>query len=159
VGRGTTFKVYLPAAEGELEGNDGSRFEIPEGQGELVLVVDDEGRIREMASLVLQASGYRVETAANGAAGVARYARGGVDAVVLDWSMPVMNGGATLIAIRDIDPSARFLVSSGLAHRKELETIEPPVPFLAKPYTTEQLLERLARLFGRDRRSGSVEGS
>jgi hypothetical protein len=60
-----------------------------------------------------------------------------------------MNGGVTIVALRGLDPEARIVVSSGLSQRSELTTVEPPVPFLAKPYTTEELLHRLAGVFGR----------
>lgn len=149
IDRGSTFRVLLPAslANGVPDGD--LPRQAPKGQGELVLVVDDEAPVREMASVVLASSGYRAEVASNGAEAVARYARGGIDAVILDWSMPVMNGGVTIVALRGLDPEARIVVSSGLSQRSELTTVEPPVPFLAKPYTTEELLHRLAGVFGR----------
>lgn len=149
VDHGTTFRVYLPASPSEEIRGRALRPVAARGQGECILVVDDEAPVREMASLVLDGSGYRTEVAANGAEAVARYARGGVDAVVLDWAMPVMNGAAAAAAIRSLDAGARILVSSGLAERGELRNMDPVPPFLAKPYTADQLLEHLGRLFAR----------
>jgi PAS domain S-box-containing protein len=149
LGKGTSFKVYLPASESERLQSETAEDRAPGGRGELVLVVDDDTPVREMARVVLEASGYRAELAANGAEAVARYARGGVDAVVLDWSMPVMNGSATITALRSLSPEAPILVASGLADRNELQAIAPAPPFIGKPFTADQLLRELAALLGR----------
>ena len=147
VHRGTTFRIYLPASDTDCAASRAAPPQVREGHGELILVVDDEPHVREMARLVLEGSGYRSEDASNGAEAVARYARGGIDAVVVDWSMPIMNGGAAVAAIRSLDPQARILVSSGLADRNEMRSIEPQVPFIAKPYTAEQFLSQVGALF------------
>lgn len=160
MGHGTTFRIYLPAASGEQSRSPTPRPVAERGRGECVLVVDDESPVREMAALVLNDAGYRAEAAPNGAEAVARYARGGVDAILMDWAMPVMNGAAAIAAVRSLDPEARILVSSGLTERGELRALDPIPPFLGKPYTADQLLERMAAMFGRGADGGSPsEGS
>ena len=148
VGRGTTFKVYLPAADGEAIEPKDEKISLIEGRGQTVLIVDDEVLIREMVASLLEDSGYRVVGVENGAEAVARYAQGGVDLVVVDWEMPVMNGKQTVTAIRKIDSEARIIASSGISHVAEISTFDVPVPFLAKPYTAEDLLRKLAEIAG-----------
>ena len=150
VGRGTQFRVYLPAAEGSgtaLETN--VQAPLPAGRGELILVVDDDVPIREMAAATLTAFGYRVLGAADGAEAVALYARQPeqVAAVLLDMMMPVMDGPTTMVALRKINPEVRMIAASGLSDPRLDDRAGPvPPPFLAKPYTTRHLLETLRRV-------------
>src|SRR5262249_36949131 len=67
VGKGTTFKVYLPAAASEKEDSHDTEFtSLPRGNGEIILVVDDEPAIRDIASRILSSHGYRPLTACEG---------------------------------------------------------------------------------------------
>ena len=148
VGRGSTFKVYLPAVEGEVEERVDSEPVLFEGHGQTVLVADDDPVVREMVATVLEDSGYRVTAATNGAEAVARYANGGVDVALIDWEMPVMNGKQAVEAIRNIAPDARIIAASGISHVGQLNNLDRPVPFLSKPFTAEDLLGKLAELLG-----------
>lgn len=149
VGRGTTFRVYVPAVEGEAVTKPESRLALTEGCGELILVADDDPLVRQMVASVLEDSGYRVAGVENGAEAVARYAQGGIDLVLVDWEMPVMNGIQTVQAIRKIHPKALVIASSGISHVAEFSNLDSPVPFLPKPYTAEDLLNKLAEVTGR----------
>jgi two-component system cell cycle sensor histidine kinase/response regulator CckA len=76
VGRGTRFRVYLPAIEtAEVKKEEESGGELPSGNGEMILVVDDEASIREVTRATLEAYGYRVITTNDGAEAIALFVR------------------------------------------------------------------------------------
>jgi CheY-like chemotaxis protein len=149
VGKGSTFSVYLaadptkPAAESAEE--DASRLRL--GHGELILVVDDEAAIRHVAQRILERYGYRVALAANGAEAVALYSSRPTEiaAVLTDMAMPVMDGVATMMALRALDPGVRIIGSSGLTTGVTFGS-DGVEHFVSKPYTTETLLRTLHRV-------------
>jgi PAS domain S-box-containing protein len=155
-GQGSTFAVYLPASPGVPPDQAvNARHSIPHGQGETVLVIDDEEPIRQHVQYTLERFGYRVIVAANGAEAVAAYARhGGEIAVVLtDVAMPVMDGPATIAALRALDPALPIIVSSGLVPPAEdVAAGDPPLTALPKPYRTADLLEAVAAAVAAGRR-------
>ena len=123
------------------------------GEGELVLIVDDEFPVREIARQILEAYGYATITAGSGAEALALYAerRGTVRVVLTDLAMPHMDGAATISALRKIDPRARIVVTSGTAVGGE-ERAESSLgvdAFLAKPFTAESLLGILHEVLSR----------
>lgn len=154
VGRGTTFEVFLPAnLEGESEPLEVSgQAPLPRGQGQLVLVVDDEAGIRQVAKSALERFGYRVLLAANGAEAIALHAmhREEIAVVLIDMSMPVMDGSTAILAIRAINPNVRIVASSGLTSREEIDASvrEGSFHFISKPYTAEKVLRVLAEVSG-----------
>ncbi len=145
VGQGTTFKVYLPA-DPTLRAGTTPPFlaDLPRGQNELVLVVDDEFSIRDITQRTLEAFGYRVITASNGVEAVDLYRERPQEiAVVLtDMMMPLMDGAATVKALNLVNPSAKIIVVSGLDISGAFKT--SVAAFLSKPYTA-QILLRLVR--------------
>ncbi|MCI0539761.1 MAG: PAS domain S-box protein [Verrucomicrobiales bacterium] len=152
VGKGTRFKVHLPAAEWNekplLRGED--RIDLPRGQGELIIVADDEEPIREVIKLTLQANDYKVLTANEGTEALARVAehRSAIRAMLVDVMMPYMDGPATIRAAQRLNPEIRFIVMSGLMENDKVAEIpeSAQTAFLAKPFTTEQLLMTLRSL-------------
>lgn len=146
--RGTTFKVYLPA---EAEGTKASAVEKiendwPRGNGEWILLVDDEASILTVTRQTLEAFGYNVLTAENGAQAVSLFAvnRNKISLVLTDMAMPVMDGTATIAALRLLDPKIRVIAASGLNANGNLALTHSDVRhFLPKPYTTESLLGTL----------------
>lgn len=148
VGRGTRFAVYLPACEATATGGPAPEpRELPGGQGELLLVIDDEEALRHIAQLTLSAAGYQVVTAQHGAEAVALYARRPREfrAVLTDLMMPVMDGSATVVALERLNPDVRVIVFSGLLSGAETAQSFGPVvkAFLPKPYSVEALLTTL----------------
>lgn len=149
-GKGTKFKVYLPAgAPAEsVERTAVEQTRLPRGDGELVLVVDDEAGIRVATQKTLERFGYRVMLAVHGAEAVACYAAHGTEiAVVLtDMAMPVMDGPATILALRAINPAVKIIGSSGHdSNGGVAKAIGAGVQhFVPKPYTAETLLKMLA---------------
>jgi CheY-like chemotaxis protein len=149
VGQGSKFKVYLPANTTAVAANDVAveQSRLPRGNGELILLVDDEAAIREIAGATLERFGYRVMSATNGAEAVALFAvhRGDIAAVLTDMAMPVMDGPAMIIALKSIDASVKIIGSSGLASNDGVaKAVGAGVEhFVPKPYTAETLLKTL----------------
>jgi CheY-like chemotaxis protein len=150
VGRGSTFKVYLPADPALRASETISPFveELPRGRGELVLVVDDEFSIRDIMKQTLEAFGYRVIIASDGAEAVALFAMetGKISLVITDMMMPVMDGAAAIRALSAIDPTLRIIAASGIESGQNVDkaTLAGVTDFLVKPFNAEKLL-RLAR--------------
>ncbi len=109
-----------------------------------ILVVEDEDDVREVTCAVLEARGYRVLAAADGAEGVALLAdrQGRVALCLVDMGLPLMDGRSTVRALRRIDPAVKIVVSSGAGRGPaSLEAGEDAgEAFLAKPYDAETLL-------------------
>lgn len=149
-GKGTRFKVYLPAmlSRGDAAAAH-THEELERGNGEMILVVDDEAPIRAVARRTLERHGYRVMLAANGAEGVALYAqhRKEIALVLTDMTMPVMDGPATILALRSIDPEVRIVGSSGLtANGNVARAVDAGVRhFVPKPYTADVMLKVLRK--------------
>ena len=148
-GKGTTFKVYLPALESSSEGRkeQSEAANLPRGNGETILVVDDEASILTITSQTLQAFGYRVLTATDGADAVAVYARHAdeIAIVLTDMMMPVMDGAATIHALMRINPAVKIIAASGLnANNGTAKVAGAGVKhFLTKPYTAGTLLKAM----------------
>jgi len=148
VGRGTRFDLYFPASpQVQVQGTPPRGAEPLRGQGELILLVDDEAAVRDSLRRTLEANGYRVVMAADGAEGLAAFSehRAEIRAVLTDMMMPVMHGPAMIQALRALDPCVLVLGMSGLPDRKGVrgfEQVELPV-LLAKPFSSEDLLGAL----------------
>jgi PAS domain S-box-containing protein len=149
VGKGTKFKVYLPANTTAAAADQVAveQTGLPHGRGELVLVVDDEEAIRKIARRTLERFGYRVLLASHGAEAIALYAqrRQEIAAVLTDMSMPIMDGPALILALRAINPGVKIIGSSGLmANSAVAKAVDADVQhFVPKPYTAEALLKTL----------------
>jgi len=148
LGKGTTFKIYLPAMDtlSETPPELGEPA-LPRGNGETILVIDDEPSILAITSQTLQAFGYRVLTATDGAEGLAVYLEHKTEiAIVLtDMAMPIMDGPATIRALRKLNPTIKIIGASGLnANGSVAKTSGTGVKhFLTKPYTAGTLLKTL----------------
>jgi CheY-like chemotaxis protein len=156
-GKGSTFEVWLPAKTGEEQSpSPVEEARLPRGNGELILVVDDEASLRAMTRQTLEAYGYVVLTATNGVEAAAIYSRyrDGIEAVLTDMAMPVMDGAALTLALRRINPAVRVIAASGLSNPEhQTKAIGAGAKqFLSKPYNAEMLLNSLAEIL-HDRRS------
>ncbi|MCI0662025.1 MAG: response regulator [Acidobacteria bacterium] len=151
VGKETHFKVYLPVQDTEqFRQGEEKRKEIPCGQGELILVVDDEAAIREITRQTLENHGYSVITANDGTEAVALYAehKDEIKVVMTDTMMPYMDGPATIRTLQRLNPQVKVIAISGLdANRSLVESAGTGVnTFLLKPYSAEKLLLTLAEI-------------
>ena len=147
-GQGSSFRVYLPAREGTGEHTLETRtVELPQGQGQTVLVVDDEQTIREITQQTLEAFGYKAILAADGAEAVTRYAqyRDSIAIVLTDMMMPVMDGPATIKVLRNMNPKVKIIAASGIATNEAVNKAagQGVKHFVSKPYTAESLLKVL----------------
>lgn len=146
---GTTFKVYLPAERISIGADEEPSQEVhlPQGNGETILIIDDETSILTITGQTLQAHGYRILKAANGAEALAIYAKNekDIDVVLTDMAMPVMDGPATIYALLKINPCLKIIAASGLhSMGGEGRAIDAGTThFLTKPYTAEALLKTL----------------
>jgi PAS domain S-box-containing protein len=145
--KGAVFKVYLPASTAAAERTAAKPAQLSRGHQELILVVDDEEPIRKVAQTTLERFGYRVLLAANGAEAMALFKsrQPEIAAVIMDMAMPVMDGAATIAAIKKINPAVKFISSSGLSSDGGvMEMRETGVKhFIPKPYTAETMLQTL----------------
>ena len=151
LGHGTKFSFFLPALSAETSITAVKPLpQLPPGKGELILVVDDEAAIRQIAQTILENFNYRVMTANDGAEAIARFAQHQeeIKVVLTDMVMPVMDGTLLIRAIRTISPQAKIIASSGFAESNKLEeaAADGVNHFIAKPYSTQVLLETLAKL-------------
>ncbi len=146
-GRGTTFKVFLPASSETAVTTATSALTAPRGSGETILLVDDEASVLNISRHALEAFGYQVLTASNGAEALALYAqkRDAIAVVLTDMAMPVLDGAALIYALRRIDPAVRIIAASGL--KASAHSMEPfglgTTHFLAKPFTADTMLRAI----------------
>jgi two-component system cell cycle sensor histidine kinase/response regulator CckA len=149
LGSGTTFKVSLPAMEMSPDAQKelAQSICLPRGNGETILVVDDEASILIITSQTLQAFGYRVLTATDGAEAVAVYAqhRAEIAVVITDMMMPVMDGASVIRALMKINPAVKIITASGLTTNGGLpkNAGASGEHILTKPYTSGTLLKAL----------------
>ena len=147
-GKGTAFSVYLPAMEiGAEPRRISEEVPIPRGKGETILVVDDEASILAITKRTLEAFGYRVLSATDGAEAVAIYAKHQLEiaAVVTDMMMPIMDGDALIRILTRINPAVRIVATSGLSANNSANTVLGATirHFLTKPYTADVLLKTM----------------
>lgn len=150
LGEGTEFKIYLPAA-GSLDvfETKGETAPLPTGHGELILVIENEEAILELAKETLESYGYEVVTAQNGMQGIARFeeSRDRIKLVVTDTDMKGMTGLETVRAIRQIKPDLPVIIASASNQDdQELRRIDAEhMTQLQKPFSLKQLLAAVAK--------------
>jgi PAS domain S-box-containing protein len=149
VGQGTEFQVFLKAVM-ENETRSLENLELPTGNGELILVVDDEAKIREITKTTLENYNYQVLTASDGIEAISLYAQyvSDVRVVLLDMMMPAMDGFTTIQTLKKINSSVKILASSGLRENQSIAESVGIHQFLPKPYTVQQLLQMLQSAIG-----------
>jgi two-component system cell cycle sensor histidine kinase/response regulator CckA len=145
LGHGSSFELYFPATPAatvspSLEVDVG----LLRGNGECILVVDDEQAVRDVAVRILGGFGYKAVAASGGHEAVKRFTleRGTINAVITDLAMPGMDGPALVTALRQIEPKIRIMGMSGHGEHTGGDSKAPwelPV-FITKPFTVERLL-------------------
>jgi PAS domain S-box-containing protein len=148
-GRGSTFRIYFPAADPAV------LFAAPlapapaYAPGGTVLVADDEPAVLAMVGAALKKHGFSVVTARDGREAVEKFSAqpGAFFLVLLDLTMPVLDGAHALREIRDLQPGIPLLVMSGYSQQAALAKLRAAgrVDFLAKPFSTEELLVAIAQ--------------
>jgi two-component system cell cycle sensor histidine kinase/response regulator CckA len=154
LGVGTTMVVYLPACPLATPSTQPpARSQPAELTSATILVVDDEPVPRQVARTMLERNGCTVVEASNGREAVELYRANPASfrAVLMDLSMPVMDGATALRELRAIDANAKVILVSGYAEHdttRELAGLRPSA-LLLKPYRYEQLLAILASVQAR----------
>ncbi|MBV9387723.1 MAG: GAF domain-containing protein [Chroococcidiopsidaceae cyanobacterium CP_BM_ER_R8_30] len=147
--KGSQFKVFLPAASA-TEISQMEDIKLPRGQGELILLVDDEVAIRDTTKALLEAQNYKVILASNGIEAIAMYAqhKNKINAVLMDMMMPDMDGQTAACILQKIDPLVPIIAVSGLtlSDKMGVAVSASIKSFLSKPYTAQELLRTLKEL-------------
>ncbi len=158
VNKGTIFEVFIPASQ-ESAPEPESR-EVPVrslGNGEVILVVDDESQIDKLTKIILERNGYSVLTVSDGMDAVACHAKHSAEIklMITDLVMPNMDGAALISAVRRITPSLPIIVASGYG----TEIIQNEVAklnvqaFLKKPFNANRLLQTISEALRSEVRS------
>jgi signal transduction histidine kinase/CheY-like chemotaxis protein len=143
-GRGTNFDILFPASPAPVRTSRDS-LSTPDAVGGtgVILVVDDETIVRQLARATLTRCGYEVLVAEDGHAAVDLFSREAhrVSAVVLDLTMPDMSGDEALARLREIHPRVKVIVSSGFSQSEAVERFRGHAlaGFLQKPYKSREL--------------------
>jgi two-component system cell cycle sensor histidine kinase/response regulator CckA len=146
VREGTKFKIYFPAIKTEIQKIEEHKLKLPDGNGDLILIADDESLVREITSTTLEAHGYNVLIAEDGAQAIVLYSQNmsEIKVILMDMMMPVMDGYESIRAIRKINPEVKIIAVSGLADKEKHEKVSDYTnAFLPKPYTAEELLRTI----------------
>ncbi|HEY9640867.1 MAG TPA: ATP-binding protein [Coleofasciculaceae cyanobacterium] len=143
LGKGSEFKVFLPAVASSVIPLVGTP-QLANGNAEWILVVDDEVEILETTKMSLEAYNYHVLTANDGIEAISLCAqhKDKIDVALVDMMMPSMDGTTTIRTLQKINPLIKAIAVSGLMSNDKLETSGIKT-FIAKPYTTEELLKTL----------------
>jgi CheY-like chemotaxis protein len=151
-GKGSVFSIYLPASAKEPVRTRESEEKLLKGD-ETLLLVDDEEAVVAVTKDMLQTLGYRVLSATTGkeAVEVFRANQQAIDLVILDMIMPDMGGGTTYDAIRDLDPAAKVLLSSGYTLDGEASSIMARgcSGFIQKPYSLRVVSTKIREILGK----------
>jgi PAS domain S-box-containing protein len=148
VGKGTTFKIYLPRVDGVVD-SDSTRnatAELPRGH-ETVLLAEDEEQVRRMTRTILEMNGYRVLEASSGDEALATYKQheGRIDLVITDVVMPQMSGRELAQSLEALRPGIKVLYVSGYTDDAIVRhgLLDAGIAFIQKPFTPEALSRKV----------------
>lgn len=149
-GIGTTFRIYLPVSE---EREEIIKKETPldwsllKGEGETILVVEDDETVRAYMTTVLKEANYDVIEATNGQEGIEKFIenKDKIELVILDVIMPVKNGRETIEEIKKINPEVKYIFISGYTSDILFEKgiFEEEIEYLSKPIAPFELLQKV----------------
>ena len=153
VGKGTTFKVLLPAMVQEAADSAASTTPLhTDGRGRRILVVDDEEDVRVFVRKMLEHAGFLVTVAVDGREGVRAFTADGAefDLVLLDLTMPHMSGADAFRHLRAHRPSVQVVLTSGFAEEEATSGFQGKglTGFLRKPFRTQELLGMIRTALG-----------
>jgi two-component system, cell cycle sensor histidine kinase and response regulator CckA len=141
VGKGSQFRVYLPAIEGVVIEPVLPEM-LPAGNQELVLIIDDEPTVRLSTKITLETHHYRTLLASSGAEAIALYTehQSEIKATIVDMVMPNIDGLSTIQTLKSIDPQIIMMAVSGLPIYQQSALAAGAKVFVSKPYTAQDLL-------------------
>jgi PAS domain S-box-containing protein len=153
LGSGSTFTIYFPAVALPLTTTVTPEIQDAEGQGEVVLLAEDDEALRESISTYLELHGYKVMEACDGAQAlhIAKQHAESIQVLITDMILPKMKGAELVREVAKVSPRMAILYMSGYTDR-ELTDYDPAssnVEFLQKPFTLQTLLQRLREMIAK----------
>ncbi len=148
IGKGTTFRIYLPAAEIEAEAVAEEMTAAPLGHGEMILLVEDHSHLRAAGQSILQELGYRVVTASNGREALAVFqANPTIALVITDLVMPEMGGEELMHELKKLAPACQVLAITGYTMQVGVRALKEAGFFdvVHKPFDTDTLAQVIYR--------------
>ena len=159
-GKGTEFTIYFPETDSYLPPPEAEMDNAcaVSGNGETVLLVDDERAIREIGARILADAGYRPLVAASGEEALELYGAEKISLVILDLDMPGIGGRECLARLLRLDPEAKVVIASGHGGDRDtdLRSIGGAREFIAKPYLKTAMLRLVGRVL--DQNKGRAKG-
>jgi PAS domain S-box-containing protein len=157
-GKGATFKVFLPLAQGP-QAERAAREETMKGvKPAHVLLVDDEVIVCNMAAQMLRGLGYHVTACNDGADALETYRKGweDIDVVVLDMVMPELSGSETFRAMKNINPDVKVVIASGFSIAGEAQELldEGAFSFIQKPFLVSELSDHITKALEEEKEEG-----
>lgn len=149
-GQGSVFELYFPATANDVIPDNSTEHPDLNGNGEHILVVDDEEPIRALAKKMLTTLGYRVSLAASGEEAIDFVRKNNVDLLLLDMLMePGINGYQTYQQIKDFRPDQRALIASGFSESSDVQQTQQlgAGAYIKKPYTLDELGQAIKKEF------------
>jgi CheY-like chemotaxis protein len=146
-GQGTAFEIFLPRAAAVEPIIQQAPAPLSRGNGEMILVADDEQAIRELLTAELTSAGYRVLAAANGAEAVALFREhpSEVRLFITDGAMPVLNGHDVIAALRKISPDLPVILTSGDAEA----AANSKISVVNKPFSLDDILASIQQILNK----------
>jgi CheY-like chemotaxis protein len=158
LGEGTTFKIYLPAINGETEKTEKFEMEAPPRGSETVLLAEDEPMVRGLVKSMLEEFGYTVVVAEDGVDAIEKHgvSNGAIKLLILDVIMPKKNGKEVYDEIKKIQPDTEAIFMSGytddILNRRGI--LEENLNFVSKPLTQTILLQKVREVLDRQTAAG-----
>ena len=156
-GSGLAVSVFLPAADAAEKKTSNSAktiFGAKPGNGEGILLVDDEASVIDALRMTLEGLGYKVVAAQDGSEALALYSnhREAIDVVIVDIAMPLVDGPEFCRALKKMDPDAKIIVSSGQQQTERLQAVKECgiKHSLAKPFSVDALASEISRVLSDD---------
>ena len=151
MGKGTTFKIYLPRENGAAESTEQKHTtSTPAIGNETILVVEDDSSVRKLTEIILTGGGYTVLTAATGAKALktCQDYQGEIDLVLTDVVMPEMSGHTMVERLLTDRPEIKVLYMSGYTDNAIVHhgVLEAGTNFIGKPYTVEDLMRKVRQV-------------
>lgn len=153
VGKGTTFRIYLPLASSVSERETDTPEPVPFGKGETILIVEDDPDVRRITGIWFREYGYSVIEAENGDVAVKKFSENmdKIALVVMDVIMPVKNGGEAYEEIRKVVPDVKVIFMSGytddVISRRGI--LQKGCDFVSKPIRPSELIKKVRDVLDR----------
>ena len=158
VGKGTTFRIYLPLTQTKGEALSKPIQTLPAGKGETIIIAEDEPQVREIMRFLLQENGYKIIEAENGEDAVRKFKEniGTVPLVLLDVIMPVKNGREAYEEIKGIEPGIKTIFMSGYTDDiiSKNGMLEEGFDFISKPINPDTLMRKIRDVLDRQNLPG-----